>query len=215
MTGVQTCALPISLFRNTIMRENKSSWEIFKQKVQIIIYGVNTFYGRLFNVVLLVLIFLSTLLVMLESIPSLDAKYHSFLRATEMVITILFSIEYLMRIITTNKPKQYIFSFYGIIDLIAVLPMYLSIFIPGSQVVSVVRVLRLLRLFRVLNLASFTGQESQLKMAVKASRKKITVFIYFIIVVSCLLGTMMYLIEWDNPGFKTIPVSPINGRITG
>ena len=189
------------------MRENKSSWEIFKQKVQIIIYGVNTFYGRLFNVVLLVLIFLSTLLVMLESIPSLDAKYHSFLRATEMVITILFSIEYLMRIITTNKPKQYIFSFYGIIDLIAVLPMYLSIFIPGSQVVSVVRVLRLLRLFRVLNLASFTGQESQLKMAVKASRKKITVFIYFIIVVSCLLGTMMYLIEWDNPGFKTIPDS--------
>lgn len=189
------------------MRKHKSSWEIFKQRVQIIIYGVNTFYGRLFNVILLALIFLSALLVMLESVPSLDVKYHSLLRVTEMVITILFTIEYIMRIITTNKPKQYIFSFYGIIDLVAVLPMYISIFIPGSQVVSVVRVLRLLRLFRVLNLASFTGQESQLKMAIKASRKKITVFIYFIIVVSCLLGSLMYLIEWDNKGFRTIPDS--------
>src|SRR5690606_39180146 len=107
---------------------------------------------------------------------------------SEWVITVFFTIEYILRIISTKKPSKYVFSFYGIIDLIAVLPMYLSFFIPGSQVLSIVRVLRLLRLFRVLNLASFTGQESHLKLAIKASRKKVTVFIYFVIIVSCLLG---------------------------
>ena len=189
------------------MREEKSNWEIFRQKIHIVIYGVNTFYGRLFDLVLLVLIFLSVLLVMLESVKSLDEKYHTFLNVSEWVITVFFTIEYILRIISTKRPKSYVFSFYGIIDLIAVLPMYLSFFIPGSQVLSVVRALRLLRLFRILNLASFTGQESHLKLAIKASRKKITVFMYFIIIVSCLLGALMYVIEKGENGFKSIPDS--------
>ncbi len=189
------------------MREEKSNWDIFRQKVHIIIYGVNTFYGKLFDLILLGLIFLSILLVMLESVKSLDAKYHTFLHVSEWIITVFFTIEYILRIISTKKPKEYIFSFYGIIDLIAILPMYLSFFIPGSQVLAVVRALRLLRLFRILNLTSFTGQESHLKLAIKASRKKITVFIYFIIIVSCLLGALMYVVEKGENGFQSIPDS--------
>jgi len=189
------------------MREEKSNWSIFKQKVHIVIYGVNTFYGKLFDVILLGFIFLSVLLVMLESVQSLDAKYHTFLHISEWTITVFFTIEYILRIISTKKPKEYIFSFYGIIDLVALLPMYLSFFIPGSQVLVVVRALRLLRLFRILNLASFTGQESQLKLAIKASRKKITVFIYFVIIVSCLLGALMYVVEKGENGFQSIPNS--------
>ncbi|MDO4727831.1 MAG: ion transporter [Bacteroidota bacterium] len=189
------------------MREEKSKWMTFKQKVHIIIYGVNTFYGKLFDVILLGLIFLSVLLVMLESVKSLDAKYHSFLHISEWVITIFFTIEYILRIISKKKPWSYIFSFYGIIDFISVLPMYLSFFIPGSQVLSVVRALRLLRLFRVLNLVQFTGQESHLKLAIKASRSKITVFVYFVIIVSCLLGSLMYVVEKGDNGFYSIPDS--------
>ena len=189
------------------MREEKSKWDIIRQRIHITIYGVNTLYGKLFDITLLALIFLSVILVMLETVKTLDAKYHTFIYISERVITIFFSIEYILRIISTKKPKEYIKSFYGIIDLIAVLPMYLSFFIPGTQVLSVIRALRLLRLFRVLNLASFTGQESHMKLAIKASRKKITVFIYFVIIVSCLLGSLMYVVEHGENGFHSIPSS--------
>jgi Ion transport protein. len=118
-----------------------------------------------------------------------------------------FTVEYILRIISTRKPKEYIFSFYGIIDFIAVTPMYLSFFIPGSQVLAVVRALRLLRLFRVLNLVQFTGQESHLKLAIRASRRKIIVFVYFVIIVSCLLGSLMYVVEKGENGFQSIPDS--------
>lgn len=189
------------------MREEKSNWDIFRQKVNLVVNGSSTASGKLFDVVLLGLIFLSVLLVMLESVKSLDEKYHTFLYISEWIITVFFTIEYILRIISTKKPKNYIFSFYGIIDIIAVLPMYLSFFIPGSQVLAVVRALRLLRLFRVLNLASFTGQESHLKLAIKASRRKITVFVYFVIIVSCLLGALMYVVEKGENGFQSIPES--------
>ncbi len=195
------------IFISCIVREEKSKWDIFRQKVNLVVNGSNSATGKLFDIVLLGLIFLSVLLVMLESVKSLDAKYHTFLYVSEWIITVFFTLEYILRIISTKKPSKYIFSFYGIIDLIAVLPMYLSFFIPGSQVLAVVRALRLLRLFRVLNLASFTGQESHLKLAIKASRKKITVFIYFILIVSSLLGSLMYVIERGENGFQSIPDS--------
>lgn len=189
------------------MREEKTNWEILKQKIHITIYGTNTFAGKLFDIILLFLIFLSVLLVMLESVESLDNKYHTFLYIGEWVITIFFTIEYILRVISIKKPSTYIFSFYGIIDLIAALPMYLALFIPGSQILTVVRALRLLRLFRVLNLVQFTGQESHLKLAIKASRQKITVFVYFVIIVSSLLGTLMFAVEKGESGFKNIPDS--------
>lgn len=185
----------------------KSKFDIFRQKVHIIIYGTNTIPGRLFDLVLLGLILLSVLMVMLETVDFIDVQYHQFFVISEWVITIFFTIEYILRIISIKKPSEYIFSFYGIIDFIAILPMYLSFFLVGAQVLSVVRALRLLRLFRILNLVNFTGQASQLKLALKTSRVKIVVFIYFVLVVCVLLGSLMYVVEGQKNGFSSIPAS--------
>lgn len=154
------------------MKELKSKYDLFRQQVHIIIYGTNTVAGRLFDLALLVLILLSVLMVMLETVDKVDQRFHQFLIISEWVITIFFTIEYILRIISIKKPHQYIFSFYGIIDLIAILPMYLSFFVTGTSVLAVVRALRLLRIFRILNLVHFTGQASELKLAIKASRTK-------------------------------------------
>lgn len=189
------------------MREVKSKFDILRQKIYIIIYGANTFAGRLFDLILLAVILLSVLLVMLESVERLDAKYHDFIIISEWIITIFFTIEYILRIISNRKPWSYIFSFYGIVDLISILPMYLSFIIPGSRMLSVIRALRLLRLFGILNLVHFTGQESKLKLAIKASRTKIIVFVYFILIVSILLGAIMYVVEGKESGFTSIPTS--------
>ena len=189
------------------MREFKSKYDILRQKIYIVIYGSNTFAGRLFDLILLGVILLSVLLVMLESVEKLDAKYHTFLIVSEWIITVTFTIEYILRIICNRKPLNYIFSFYGIVDFISILPMYLSFFIPGSRMLSVIRALRLLRLFGILNLVHFTGQESQLKLAIKASRTKIIVFVYFVLIVSILLGAVMYVVEGKESGFTSIPVS--------
>ena len=139
------------------MRDNiKSKFELFKQRTFIIIYGTNTVAGRLFDLILLGLILLGVILVMLETIKGFDAKYHTFIIIAEWIITIFFTIEYVLRIITLKKPQKYILSFYGIIDLIAILPMYLTFFVAGSSVFSVIRALRLLRLFKILNHPQFS-----------------------------------------------------------
>lgn len=189
------------------MKEIKSKYDLLRQRIYITIYGSSTFAGKLFDLVLLGVILLSVLLVMLESVERLDAKYHSFILISEWIITITFTLEYLLRIISNRKPFNYIFSFYGIVDLISILPMYLSLFIPGSRILSVIRALRLLRLFGILNLVHFTGQESQLKLAIKASKTKIIVFVYFVLIVSILLGAIMYVVEGKESGFTSIPVS--------
>ena len=188
-------------------RRLKNKWDILKQKIYIIIYGSNTFAGKLFDLVLLAVILLSVILVMLESIESYDMKHHTLLKVLEWVITIFFTIEYILRIICNKQPLKYIFSFYGIVDLISIMPMYLSFFVSDLGVLSVVRALRLLRLFGILNLVPYIGQESNLKLAIKASRTKIIVFIYFIVVVSILLGALMYVIEGKENGFTSIPRS--------
>lgn len=185
----------------------KNKYDILKQRIYIIIYGSNTFAGKLFDLVLLGVILLSVLLVMLESIDRLDSKYHTFIIVSEWIITVFFSMEYALRIICNKKPLKYIFSFYGIVDLISILPMYLAFFIPGSRILSMVRALRLLRLFGILNLMHYVGQESHLKLALKASRTKIIVFVYFILIVSILLGALMYVIEGKEHGFTSIPTS--------
>ncbi len=185
----------------------KSEYDILRQRIYIIIYGSNTLGGRLFDLILLGVILLSVLLVMLESVEKLDSKYHNFILISEWIITIFFTLEYILRIVCNRKPLQYIFSFYGIVDFISILPMYLSFIVPGSRILSVIRALRLLRLFGILNLVHFTGQESKLKLAIKASRTKIIVFVYFILIVSILLGAIMYVVEGKESGFTSIPVS--------
>ncbi|MDG1871324.1 MAG: ion transporter, partial [Flavobacterium sp.] len=182
------------------MGEVKSQYDIFRQKVHIIIYGTSTKAGRLFDLILLGLILLSVVLVMMETVNSFDLKYHFELVTLEWIITIFFTVEYILRIISIDKPWKYIFSFYGIIDLLAIMPMYLSIFFLGTSIFSVVRSLRLLRLFKILNHPQFTNQSVQLKQAINASRGKIVVFIYFVLIITIIIGSLMYIVEGKESG---------------
>lgn len=172
-----------------------------------VIYGTHTRAGKIFDIALLVLIVFSVIIVMLESIPRIDAKYHQFFNVSEWVVTILFSIEYVLRIICINKPYKYIFSFFGIIDLLSTIPKYLSFFVVGSQYITAFRALRLLRVFRILKLVRFVGESNNLVRALKQSRTKIFVFVFFVLIISVLLGTIMYLVEGPEHGFTSIPHS--------
>ncbi|WP_400079400.1 ion transporter [Winogradskyella sp. R77965] len=184
--------------------ENKRSW---KGKLHEIIYEADTPAGKLFDVVLLIAILASILLVMLESINSFDAKYHTFLNVSEWVITILFTIEYILRIISVNKPFKYITSFYGVIDLLSTIPKYISLFLGGTQALIALRALRLLRVFRILKLARYLGASNQLTSAIKASRAKIAVFLFAVIIAATIFGTIMYMVEGEENGFTNIPKS--------
>ena len=180
------------------------SW---KEKLHEIIYEADTPKGKAFDVALIVLILFSVGLVMLESISDIDQQYHQLLLSLEWVVTILFSIEYLLRILCIDRPKKYIFSFYGIIDFLATIPLYLSLIITGSQVLLALRAFRLLRIFRILKLVHFIGESSMLIKALKNSRTKIGVFLYAVVIIAIILGTLMYLIEGDAAGFTSIPRS--------
>ncbi len=180
----------------------------WKYKLHEVIYGTHTRAGKLFDIVLLVVIVYSVIIVMLESIPSFDSKYHRFLNFSEWVVTILFTIEYILRIICINRPRRYIFSFFGIVDLLSTIPKYLSYFVGGgSQYITAFRALRLLRVFRILKLVRFVGESNNLLRALRASRTKIFVFVFFIIIISVLLGTIMYMVEGPQHGFNSIPHS--------
>jgi voltage-gated potassium channel len=163
--------------------------------------------GKWFDIILFVVIIISVILVMLESVKEIDAKYHDTLLTLEWIITIFFTIEYIARIVSIRKPFSYIFSFYGIIDFLATIPLYLSYLVAGSQVFLAVRAIRLIRIFRILKLVQFIGEASQLKAAMKASRTKILVFLYVVLILSVIMGTVMYLIESDEAGFTSIPRS--------
>lgn len=189
------------------MRHIKTKYEVLRQKIYIIIYGSNTFAGKTFDLLLLGVILLSLILIMMTSVIRYDDKYHSFLVVSEWIITIFFSIEYILRIISNKKPLSYIFSFYGLVDLLSLLPMYLSFFIPGSEFLATIRSLRLLRLFAILDLLPFLNQSSHIKDSLKASMNKIIVFVYFIVVMSIILGTIMFMVEGRHNGFTNIPNS--------
>lgn len=182
----------------------KKKW---KDRLYEIIYEADTPAGKWFDIVLLFLILLSVVLVMLESVTEINLQYHTILITSEWVITILFSIEYFLRVLCIKKPQRYIFSFYGVIDLLSTIPLYLSYFFVGTHVLVAIRALRLLRVFRILKLVRFLGEASQLKEALKASRTKILVFIYVVIIMSVILGTLMYMIEGAEHGFTSIPRS--------
>lgn len=187
------------------MKENEpKNW---KEKVHEVIYGTHTPAGRLFDLILLIVILYSIIIIMLESVPRFNIKYYEFLNTSEWIVTILFSIEYILRIICIKRPERYIFSFLGVIDFLSTIPKYIALLFPGSQFISAFRVLRLLRIFRILKLARFVGESNNLVGALKASRTKIFVFVFFVLIVSVLLGTVMYLIEGPENGFNSIPHS--------
>ncbi|WP_456437624.1 ion transporter [Psychroserpens sp.] len=179
----------------------------WKSKLHEIIYEADTPAGKLFDIILLVAILASIVLVMLESVNSFDEKYHAFLDISEWVITILFSIEYIVRIIAVKKPLKYILSFYGIIDLLSTIPKYLSLMLAGTHALVALRALRLLRVFRILKLARYLGASNQLTNAIKASKAKIAVFLFAVIILSIILGTIMYMVEGEENGFSNIPKS--------
>ncbi|NNL15786.1 MAG: ion transporter [Flavobacteriaceae bacterium] len=185
--------------------EYKGSW---RDKLHEIIYEADTPTGKLFDVLLLIAIIASIIFVMMESVDSIDTKYHDFLDAAEWVITILFSLEYITRIISVKKPRKYIFSLYGIIDLLSTIPKYLSFFLVGSQSLVALRALRLLRVFRILKLTRYIGESTNFIRALKVSRAKIAVFLSFVLILCIILGTIMYLVESEEgSGFTSIPTS--------
>ena len=183
---------------------DKTNW---KTKLHDIIYEADTKEGKWFDIILILTILVSILLVMLESVESIDDNYHTFLNSAEWVITILFSIEYIARIIIIKKPSKYIFSFYGIIDLLATIPKYLSLIFVGTHALVALRALRLLRVFRILKLARYLGASNTLTSALKASKTKIAVFLLSILILTIILGTIMYLVEGPENGFTSIPYS--------
>ncbi|PVW16588.1 ion transporter [Marixanthomonas spongiae] len=163
--------------------------------------------GKMFDVILLILILLSVLFVMIESVKGLPENVYDFLYIGEWVITIFFTLEYIARILITKKPSTYIFSFYGIIDFLSTIPLYLSFILVGSNVLITVRALRLLRVFRILKISRYVGESNKLKKALIDSRAKIFVFLFAVLIVALIAGTLMYLIEGEQSGFNSIPVS--------
>ena len=172
-----------------------------------IIFEADTPAGKAFDVSLMVLIILSVIAVMLESTASVAARYGEYLRAFEWIVTILFTIEYILRLYCVGRPVRYARSFFGIVDLLAILPTYLSLIIPGTQSLLVIRALRLLRVFRVLKLAHFVGEARELRAALRASARKIIVFLGAVLTIVIIVGSMMYLIEGEANGFTSIPTS--------
>jgi voltage-gated potassium channel len=179
----------------------------FRKKLHTIIYEADTPAGKFFDLSLLVIILISVLAVMLESVASIKIKHGHALAVVEWVVTIFFTIEYIARLIAVNKPFRYIFSFYGIVDLLATIPKYIGLLFPGTGVFIAIRAIRLLRIFRILKLAHFVGASNQLVIALKTSRAKIAVFLFSVVVLCIILGTFMYMIEGPEHGFTSIPVS--------
>jgi len=185
---------------------NDSSSSI-RSRLHEIIFEADTAAGKTFDIVLLVLIILSVIAVMLESITSVAQQYGHWLRAFEWLITALFTVEYLLRLFCVGRPARYARSFFGVVDLLAILPSYLSLVIPGAQSLLVIRALRLLRVFRVLKLVQFVGEAHELRAALKASARKIIVFLGAVLTIVIIVGAMMYLIEGEANGFTSIPTS--------
>ena len=178
-----------------------------KEKIKIIIFGTDTKAGKLFDVVLIISIVLSIITVMLDSIVEYNQQYGHILRIAEWTFTIMFTVEYLLRIYSIRRPLSYIFSFFGIIDFLAILPTYLSLFMPGTEVFAIIRVLRVLRIFRVLKLVQFTGEADMLMTAMIASRRKVFIWLFLVMNIVIILGSVMYLVEGGNTGFDSIPRS--------
>ncbi len=178
-----------------------------KRKLYVIIFEADTPAGKLFDLILLALILISVLVVMLESVKSLNEKYGDFFEKTEFIISALFTVEYFLRIWISENTKKYVFSFYGIIDFLAILPFYLSFFVSSPSALLMVRTMRLLRLFKVAGLSKYQTESIRLLSAIKASRARISVFLYVVLIIVVLLGTVMYIVEGEQNGFTSIPRS--------
>ena len=180
-----------------------------KRKIHEIIFEADTFFGKLFDVILLVMILLSVFSVMLESVESFREKYSSIFNVAEWCFTIMFSIEYILRIFSVKHPFKYITSFYGIIDLLALVPSFLGFAIGENNLSSIktIRTIRLIRIFRILKLIRYVKELAALKKAFVASKQRIIVFLFVVLSIVILMGTIIYMIEDPKDGFTSIPRS--------
>jgi voltage-gated potassium channel len=179
----------------------------WREKLRIIIFEADTPAGKAFDVSLLVAILLSVLAVLLDSVSAFRSQHGQLLDKAEWIFTLLFTAEYALRLICSPRPLHYARSFFGVVDLLAILPTYLSVLFPGAESMLVIRGLRLLRIFRVFKLGQFLGEASLLRNALASSRHKITVFLGTITILVTILGAAMYLIEGAENGFTSIPIS--------
>jgi voltage-gated potassium channel len=182
----------------------RSSWQ---ESLHTIIFEAETPAGKLFDVLLIVSILASVMVVMLDSVNTINSKHGQFLNFLEWFFTLIFTVEYILRLSCVGRPLSYATSFYGIIDLMAIIPTYLSVFVPGTEFLLVIRVLRILRIFRVLKLVQYISEATLLMKALHASRRKITVFLFTVLTLVVILGSLMYLIEGAESGFTSIPKS--------
>lgn len=187
-----------------MIEANPKAW---KKHWYHIIFESDTPAGRRFDVALLIAILASLVVIMLESVPELQSSYKVWFVSLEWAFTILFSIEYVLRLIIVRRPLSYALSFYGLIDLISILPTFLAVVLGGAQYFIVIRSLRLLRVFRVLKMVRFLGEANVLSSALRASRHKIAVFLIAVVCMTFIMGTAMYLIEGPENGFTSIPIS--------
>jgi len=185
-------------------QQGRARWRKVAHEV---IFEAETPAGRAFDVGLFIAIVASVMVVMLESVASIRRDYEGLLRVVEWTFTVVFTIEYLFRLASVARPLRYATSFFGLVDLLSIAPSYASLILPGAQALLVIRALRLLRVFRVLKLGHFLDEASQLRSALRASGRKIVVFLGAVVTIVIIMGAVMYFIEGAERGFTSIPVS--------
>lgn len=186
-------------------RESQLPQAPWRRRLHTIIFEADTPAGKAFDVLLLLSIIASVVVVMLDSVESVSARYGTLLAALEWVFTILFTIEYILRLLSVRRPIAYMTSFFGIVDLIAIIPSYLSLVVPDARYLLIVRVLRLMRIFRILKLAEYLNEGQTLSRALLASRRKISVFLLTVVTIVIIVGALMYVVEGEASGFVNIP----------
>jgi len=183
-------------------QNHRSRW---RQRLYQIIYEAETPAGKAFDIGLILTIIASTVIVLLESVAGIRAQYGAIMRVAEWAITIAFTIEYALRLSCVKRPSKYATSFFGIVDLLAILPTYLELLFPGTHYLMVIRVLRILRVFRILKLVKFVTEGRIVITALRASRRKIAIFLFTVLTIVVVIGSLMYLVEGEEHGFSSIP----------
>ncbi|RKF18522.1 ion transporter [Alginatibacterium sediminis] len=187
--------------------ESSSTRSPLQERLYDIIFGFDSVAGRRFDLVLIVLILSSVLVVLLDSVSSIPLHYHRYFFWLEMLFTLFFTVEYLVRIYCSPKPREYILSFYGVIDFLSIVPVYLSFFFPAAQGMLLLRILRFFRILRVLRLMRYLSEANLLMRSLKASRRKILIFMVAICALTLIYGSLMYAVEGPENGFTSIPKS--------
>jgi voltage-gated potassium channel len=188
-------------------RLRKKPLSPWRARLHEIIYEADTPVGKAFDLLVIICILASVVAVMLESVAPIRQQYGKYLYAAEWVFTVVFTFEYVLRLICIGRPLKYATSFFGIVDLLAVIPTYLDLLVPGSRFLLVIRILRLLRIFRVLKLVHYVRDADTLLRAIRASRQKIVVFLFAVVTIAVIMGSLMYVIEGEAHGFTSIPLS--------